>query len=84
MNLLNHLYIFNYVIEHGDKCQQKHCFGELVAWHDFDGYCCYLGYKDLTMSLYFHSQFEFDYDERETFKSFNALIDRMLIELKGN
>lgn len=82
MNLLNHLHIFNYVCDHGDKRQEKFHLDELVAWHDIDGYSCYLGYRDLTMSLYFHSQFSFDYENEETFKSFNSLIDDILKELK--
>ena len=53
MNMSRYLYVFNYVLSNGTKRQGKYHFGELSAWHDFDGYTCYIGYKDLTMSFTF-------------------------------
>ena len=38
-----------------------------------------VGYKDLTMSIYFHSRFSFDYDEESTLKAFNVLIDNFVV-----
>jgi hypothetical protein len=47
------------------------------AWHDFDGYTCYLGYKDLVMHVYFHSQFSYDYADRKTLIDFERLVEHM-------
>ena len=82
MNISRYLYVFNYVLANGTKRQGKFHFGELSAWHDFDGYSCYIGYKDLTMGLYFHSRFDFDYQKKATLKDFKLLIDKMTAELK--
>lgn len=77
MNLTLHLNVFNHIILQGQKVSEKYVLGELSAWHDFDGYTCYLGYKDLTMSLYFHSRFSYDYTNESTREEFNALIEKL-------
>ena len=82
-NMSGYLYVFNHVLSNGIKQQGKFHFGELTAWHDFDGYTCYIGYKDLTMSLYFHSRY-FEYQEKATLKAFKLLIDKTVLELKVN
>ena len=82
MNMSRYLYVFNYVLENGTKRQGKFHFSELSAWHDFDGYTCYLGYKDLTMSLYFHNRFEFDYQKKATLNDFKLLVNKIVTELK--
>jgi hypothetical protein len=84
MNMSHHLYLFNHIISYGQQLEGKFHFEELSAWHDIDGYTCYIGYKDLTMSLYFHSRFDYDYQEKATFKEFFALVETIYIELKGS
>jgi len=81
-NISGYLYVFNHVLSNGIKQHGKFHFGELSAWHDFDGYTCYIGYKDLTMSLYFHSRFHYDYQEKATLKDFKLLIDNTMAGLK--
>ena len=81
MNLSLYLNVYNHITSHGDKHEDKFLLNELSAWHDFDGYTCYLGYKDLTMTLYFHSRFSFDYEDESTYKSFISLVDSMQAEL---
>jgi hypothetical protein len=83
MNLSNYLYIFNHITANGELRDGKYYLNELTAWHDVDGYTCYLGYKDLTMSLLFHSRFLYDYDEETTLSEFNTLIDKMFTELNA-
>jgi len=82
MNLSNHLYVFNHIISHGVLRQGKYYFGELSAWHDVDGYTCYIAYKDLTMSLLFHSRFLYDYETEATLKAFNLLMNTIYTEIK--
>ena len=81
-NLCGYLYVFNHIISKGIKEQGKFNFGELSAWHDFDGYTCYIGYKDLTMSIYFHSRHFYEYREDASLKAFKLLIDKTVTELK--
>jgi len=81
MKLSHYLYLFNHLISKGVKREGVYHFGELCAWHDIDGYTCYIGYKDLTMSLYFHSRFSYDYQEKSTFKDFGLLVDNIFTEL---
>jgi hypothetical protein len=84
MNNSQYLYIFNHVITKGVNRDGKFYFGELSAWHDFDGYTCYLGYKDLTMTLYFHNRFSFDYQEESTLKAFSLLVEQSKVECKAS
>lgn len=82
MTMSHHLYVFNYVISNGVLHQGKYYLNNLCAWHDFDGYTCYFGYKDLTMSLFFHSAFDYDYENKSTFKAFTVLIEQIFDELQ--
>lgn len=84
MNLSNSLYVFNHIISNGTQRQGKFYFKELCAWHDYDGYSCYIGYKDLVMSLYFHSRFSYDYEEKATYQSFISLVDKLFTEIKAS
>lgn len=82
INISNYLYIFNHVLSNGKKRLDKFKYGELSVWYDVDGYTCYIGYKDLTMSLYFHNRFSYDYQEEATLKAFMLLIDNTIAKLK--
>ena len=84
MNMSHHLYLFNHIISYGEQLEGKYHFDKLSAWHDIDGYTCYIGYKDLTMSLYFHNRFAYDYQEKDTFKEFVALVDNTYTQLKAS
>jgi len=74
-NISRYLYVFNHIISHGEKDQDRYYFGDLTAWHDIDGYTCYIGYKDLTMTLFFHSRFSFEYEEDSTMQAFSKLVE---------
>jgi hypothetical protein len=75
MNLSNYLDLFNQILSRGDNCDGKFYFDEFSAWHDFDGYTCYIKYKDLTMTISFHSQFSFEYQENTTLSDFTCWVD---------
>ncbi|WP_286235396.1 DUF3081 family protein [Thalassotalea sediminis] len=76
MKLNKHLLVFNHVINHGTLSDGKYNIENITAWHDIDGYTCYLGYKDLIMTIYFHNRFDFDYQDKQTVDDFNQLIER--------
>ncbi|MEW6983506.1 DUF3081 family protein [Colwelliaceae bacterium 6471] len=72
------LYIFNEVTAQGTKVDGKYQFMGLSAWHDFDGYTCFIGYKDLTLTLLFHGRYTFDYQDEETLNAFMKKTIRIL------
>jgi len=45
-------------------------FAGIRAANDFDGYTCWLAYKDLTITLLFHGKYDFDYKDEDTLKAF--------------
>ncbi len=75
IKLPNALSTFNQVISQGTKNERVYRLGELTAWYNFDGYSCYLGYKDLVLSMHFHSQFSCDYNDTKTLNKFLNFID---------
>lgn len=84
MNLSNCLVVFNHILSNGELVEDKHYLGGLYAWHDFDGYTCYLGYKEVVMSLYFHGRFSYDYQEEQQLNEFKALVDLHMAKNKIN
>lgn len=78
MALHKYLSVFNNIIKQGEKHNGKYYSHGLSAWHDFDGYTCYLGYQGLTMTLYFHNRYTYDTPDRETLIEFEAFIDNLV------
>ncbi|OKY27858.1 DUF3081 family protein [Thalassotalea sp. PP2-459] len=76
MKLNKHLLVFNHIISHGEHKDGKYWLENLSAWHDLDGYTCFLGYKDLVMTIYFHNRFNFDYQDKQTLEKFHRIIER--------
>ena len=74
MSLSNHLMVFNHVISKGKIHDNKYHLEGLTAWHDFDGYTCYLGYQDLVMTLQFHGRFSYEYKHRVVYNEFNTRV----------
>lgn len=78
MQLHKYLTIFNRVISQGRKQSDgKYQLDQIFAWHELDGYTCYLGFKDLTMTLYFHSKYAYDYQDEQTKTDFESLIEHL-------
>ncbi len=57
-------------------------FNGVKAWHDFDGYTCWLAYKDLTVTLLFHGGLSIDFDSHATLNEFRQKFD-ILSEIKS-
>mgnify|MGYP000433387189 CR=1 FL=1 len=66
------LQIFDLVSSKGKKEQGNWAFNGIRAWHDFDGYTCWLSYKDLTATLLFHGKLSVEYEHAETLAEFSA------------
>ncbi|MEZ9593108.1 DUF3081 family protein [Shewanella sp. 10N.261.52.F9] len=81
MSLSKHLFVFNHVLSNGTRLDGKYYLDGLTAWHDLDGYTCYLGYQDLVMTLFFHGRFAYEYQKRLTYNEFNTLIQTRFRQL---
>lgn len=78
MALHKYLSVFNHIIEQGDKRDSKYHSHGLSAWHDFEGYTCYLGYEGLTMTIYFHNKYAYESPSSKTKAEFETLIDKLV------
>lgn len=81
MNLSQYLYVFNYICTQGVKSENVYYTEDFIAWHDFDGYTCYIGYKDVVLTLNFHGNNSFTYQDKKSFENFNVKIQNFLPEL---
>ncbi|GLX85560.1 hypothetical protein tloyanaT_18120 [Thalassotalea loyana] len=73
------LEIFNLITSKGTKSSRGYELDGITAWHDFDGYTCWLSYKDVTITILFHGKYKLDFDKEETFDLFNKKVTRMLL-----
>lgn len=72
------LQTFNLVTTKGNKVGEHYEFEGIKAWHDFDGYTCFIGYKELTLTLLFHGRYFFDFQQQETLDSFLSKVKQLL------
>lgn len=79
----NLLRVFDLITTKGRKFDGAYEFSDIRASHDFDGYTCWLAYKDLTITLLFHGPYHFDYQHEDTLKVFFKKVSRLLAD-KGN
>jgi hypothetical protein len=74
----NYLQAFNEILTVGEKVDEGYEFEGIKAIHDFDGYTCWLKYKDLTLTLKFHNNYQFDFESTETLSHFMKKVDVLL------
>ena len=82
----NLLRIFDLVTTKGCKVKDAYELSGISASYDFDGYTCWLAYKDLTVTLLFHGSHDFNYQQKETLEMFFKKISNLLAaqeNLKG-
>ena len=72
------LYVFNLIQTKGIKLGSEYELLGVRAQHDFDGYTCWLTYKDLTITLLFHSKFDVQFDKKETFNEFYKKVNSLI------
>lgn len=80
MKISQYLYVFNYICTKGVKSENIYYLNDFFTWHDFDGYTCYIGYKDVVLTLHFHGKHSFTYQDTSSFKSFVEKIQDFLPE----
>jgi len=74
------LEVFNLITTKGKKVDGVYELEHIRASYDFDGYTCWLMYKDLTITLLFHGKYSFDYTEEKTVKAFEHKVTELLTE----
>ncbi|USD67381.1 DUF3081 family protein [Vibrio sp. SCSIO 43136] len=64
------LQVFDFIRSRGERHDHKFQLGDMQAWHDYDGYTCWLGFKDVTVTLMFHGSLKIDYRKEASFEEF--------------
>jgi hypothetical protein len=72
------LQIFDLISTKGVKSEGSYEFLGIKALHDFDGYTCWITYKDLTITLLFHGKFSVEYKHEDTFNEFNNKMNTLI------
>ncbi|WP_300179643.1 DUF3081 domain-containing protein [uncultured Aliivibrio sp.] len=74
------LRVFDCIRSNGDRFDNKYLFGEIYAWHDYDGDTCWLGYKDVTVTLMFHGSLKIEFDKSSNYSDFTNQCLAMITE----
>ena len=74
----NFLHIFDVVSSNGKKERDVFELLGIKAWHDFDGYTCWLAYKDLTVTLLFHGKLSVECKHEETLSEFKQKYEDLM------
>ncbi|GAM71589.1 hypothetical protein JCM19241_1426 [Vibrio ishigakensis] len=64
------LKVFDCVRSNGERTEDSYQLGMINAWHDYDGYTCWIGYKDVTVTLMFHGALKIEYRDTSHYNEF--------------
>lgn len=64
------LRVFDCLRSKGVRQDHKYQLGEMYAWHDYDGYTCWLGFRDVTVTLMFHGSLKIEYTKASNYADF--------------
>ena len=78
ITLMDNLSAFNEILTKGKRVDSEYQLNGVKAWHDYDGYTCYISYKDLTLTLLFHGKLSLDYQEKKTLTEFYDKMKKIL------
>ncbi|UPR35973.1 DUF3081 domain-containing protein [Vibrio cyclitrophicus] len=70
ITILEFLRVFDCIRSSGKQLDSKYQLGEIAAWHDYDGYTCWLSFKDVTVTLMFHGSLKIEYDNAVNYSEF--------------
>ncbi|PQJ64067.1 hypothetical protein BTO10_04550 [Vibrio chagasii] len=70
ITIIEFLRVFEFIRSSGEQLNNKYQVGEMIAWHDYDGYTCWLSYKDVTVTLMFHGSLKIEYDNALNYSEF--------------
>ncbi|WP_394201064.1 DUF3081 family protein [Shewanella waksmanii] len=68
---------YNQVIKLGEKSEGVYHYQHLQAWHDFDGYTCYLSAYGVTLTLLFHGKYQLEYQKSDQLNDFLTVIGKL-------
>ena len=71
------LRVFDKIVSNGIKNQDKYTYKNLSAWNAIDGYTVQLSDESVTLSIYFHSKYEFDYKNSKQLADFIKKLARV-------
>ena len=80
IKLRDFLQIYDCITSEGDKLYGVYEYLGIRGWHDFDGYTCWLSYKDVTITLLFHGRYSIDYKYEDTLKQFYKKVNKMIAD----
>ncbi|PML04609.1 hypothetical protein BCT86_02610 [Vibrio breoganii] len=70
LSVMDFLKVFDCVRSTGTKQDHQYVLADMCAWHDYDGYTCWLGFKDVTVTLMFHGSLKIEYDKPSSYAEF--------------
>ncbi|GEM80386.1 DUF3081 domain-containing protein [Vibrio superstes] len=70
LSVKDFLKVFDCIRSTGTKHDDQYRLAGLCAWHDYDGYTCWLGFKDVTVTLMFHGSLKIEYDKASSYAEF--------------
>jgi hypothetical protein len=79
VKLRDFLQVYDSITSDGTKVDGVYEYLDIRAWHDFDGYTCWIAYKDLTITLLFHGRFDIDYKYEDTLKQFYQKVSVLIV-----
>jgi hypothetical protein len=76
LDIKRSLLIFNKIISKGE-CDNGRCILQgMTAWYDFDGYTCYLGFNEVTLTLLFHGKYHIDSPSKDSLTAFEKKLSQ--------
>lgn len=72
------LRLFDVVSTRGINHQGIRELSGIRAWHDYDGYTCWLSFKDATVTLMFHGSLLVECDNSKTMDELYRLAHRLI------
>lgn len=77
IDLKSCLSVYDKVISQGEKSGEEYTLEGIKAWTDFDGYNCFLQYKDVTITLMFHGKYDVKFEQAESLTLFEKKLIAM-------
>lgn len=78
MKIIELLRVFEIVLTNGSKQGDLYEYKGIKAWSDFDGYTCWLVYKDLTITLLFHGKYSVESKNESSLSEFYKIAKSLI------
>ncbi len=76
LDIARYLLVFNQILSRGERIDQHYHYPDMEAWHDFDGYTCFLAFHGVTLTMFFHGHYQLDYPNQKAFSAFQDKVER--------